>query len=99
MITRIEADGFKSLRGFAVDLEPLTAIVGANGTGKSNLFDALELLSRLASMDVTAALAGGRGSRRDQFSRTRDDAARSMTLSLEMLLPAGAQTRVRYEIV
>jgi AAA15 family ATPase/GTPase len=30
MITRVEIDGFKSFRNFAVDLEPLTAIVGPN---------------------------------------------------------------------
>jgi predicted ATPase len=70
MITRIEADGFKSLRGFAVDVEPLTAIVGVNGRGKSNVFDALRLISRLPAMSVLDALGEGRGTRRDQFSRT-----------------------------
>jgi putative ribosome biogenesis GTPase RsgA len=82
MITRVEADGFKSLRRFAVDLEPLTVILGANATGKSNLFDVLQILSRLATTDVTTALASGRGSRRDQFSRTADDAVFVMTLAL-----------------
>ena len=66
MITRIEVDGFKSLRDFAVDLEPLTAIVGPNGVGKSNLFDALQLLSGLADTDVVTALGEGRGGRLDQ---------------------------------
>lgn len=106
MITRIEADGFKSLRGFAVDLEPLTAIVGVNGTGKSNLFDALRLLSRLPVMNVVDALVEGRGTRRDQFSRTADGAAQQMSLAVELLLPASSEgrqplrhTRFRYEIV
>ncbi|AUX25784.1 hypothetical protein SOCEGT47_063360 [Sorangium cellulosum] len=86
MITRIEVDGFKSLRGFALDLEPLTAIVGASGAGKSNLLDALHLLSRLAQTSVTEALKGGRGAIRDQFSRLRDGAAGRVSLSVEMLL-------------
>ncbi|XYH95912.1 AAA family ATPase [Sorangium sp. So ce1128] len=86
MITRIEVDGFKSLRGFALDLEPLTAIVGANGAGKSNLLDALHLLSRLAQTSVTEALQGGRGAIRDQFSRLRDGAAGRISISVEMLL-------------
>lgn len=107
MITRIEADGFKSLRGFAVDLEPLTAIVGVNGTGKSNLFEALQVLSGLPAMGVVDALhAAGRGTARDMFSRTADDSARQMRLAVELLLPAACggprplrHTRFRYEIV
>ncbi|WP_437764432.1 AAA family ATPase [Sorangium sp. So ce281] len=88
MITRIEVDGFKSLRGFGLDLEPLTAIVGPNGAGKSNLLDALHLLSRLAQTSVTEALKGGRGAIRDQFSRLRDGAAGKISISVEMLLRA-----------
>ena len=41
MITRLEVDGFKSLRDFAVDLEPCTVLVGPNSAGKSNIMDAL----------------------------------------------------------
>lgn len=88
MITRIEVDGFKSLRGFALDLEPLTAVVGPNGAGKSNLLDALHLLSRLAQTSVTEALKGGRGAIRDQFSRLRDGAAGRIRIGVEMLLGA-----------
>jgi AAA15 family ATPase/GTPase len=48
MITQIEIDGFKTFKDFKVELAPFQVIVGANGSGKSNLFDALQLLSRLA---------------------------------------------------
>ncbi len=106
MIRRIEIDGFKSLRGFALDLEPLTAIVGANGAGKSNLLDALHLLSRLAQVDVTEALRSGRGAIRDQFSRTRDGAAERIRICADVLLGAdssaaraGAPVRIRCEVV
>src|SRR6185436_16275568 len=105
MITRIEADGFKSLRSFAVDLEPLTAIVGVNGTGKSNLFDALRFLSRLPAMPLLDALAEGRGTRHDQFSRTATGAIEHIKLAVELLLPPSGEgyaplrhTRFRYEI-
>ena len=40
MLTRIEIDGFKTFEGFRLDLEPLTAVVGPNASGKFNLFDA-----------------------------------------------------------
>ena len=61
MITRIEIDGFKTFQDFSLDLAPLQVIVGANGAGKSNLFDALMLLSRLADSDLHSAFQGMRG--------------------------------------
>lgn len=43
MITQIRVDGFKSFVGFQLDVPPLLIMLGANGAGKSNLFDALRL--------------------------------------------------------
>ena len=105
MITRIEVDGFKSLRDFAVDLEPLTAIVGPNGVGKSNLFDALQLLSGLADTDVVTALGEGRGGRLDQFARAQGGDSTRIKIGTELLLEgsgaAGSaipQSRFRHRI-
>jgi len=86
MITRIEVDGFKSLRGFSLEFEPLTAIIGANGAGKSNLFDVLRLLSLLPRMNVTEALRSLRGHIRDQFSQTKGGPGNRITISVEFLL-------------
>ncbi len=55
MITRIEIDGFKTFRNFKLNLAPFQVIVGANGVGKSNLFDALRLLYQLADKDLRTA--------------------------------------------
>ena len=55
MITRIEIDGFKMFQAFSLDLEPVVCVVGANAVGKSNLFDGLRLLSRLADNDLRTA--------------------------------------------
>lgn len=107
MITRIEVDGFKSLRGFSLELSPLTAIIGANGAGKSNLLDAMKLLSLLAQNNVTEALKSGRGAVRDQFSRTGSGVVDGIRISTDMLLatapehaepraPEAVQTRVRH---
>ena len=52
MLTRIEIDGFKTFENQAIDLTPFTAIIGNNAAGKSNLFDAIQLLSHLATRDV-----------------------------------------------
>lgn len=86
MITRLEVDGFKSLRGFEIDLEPLTVLVGPNGAGKSNIVEALALISRLGTWRTPeAALKEGRGTAMDQFWRHRDEVARTMTMALETL--------------
>ncbi len=55
MLTKISISGYKSLQETTVSFAPFTVIVGLNNTGKSNLFDALHLLSNLAQMPVTSA--------------------------------------------
>ncbi len=50
MLHRVRIHGYKSLRDVEVRFDrPLTVIMGANAAGKSNLFDALALLSRAAT--------------------------------------------------
>lgn len=87
MITRLEVDGFKSLRGFAVDLEPFTVLIGPNGAGKSNILEAIGLLHRLAHEEPEVALKGGRGRASDQFSRYRSEAVREISMAVETLKP------------
>ena len=55
MLTRLEVDGFKNLMGVRVDFGPLTCIAGPNSVGKSNLFDAIRLLSLLADHTLVEA--------------------------------------------
>ena len=49
MIRRVKVQGYKSLKDIEVELRPLTVIFGPNAAGKSNLFDALALLSRMVT--------------------------------------------------
>lgn len=104
MITRIELDGFKSFQDFKLELAPFQAIIGANAVGKSNLFDALRLLSRFGETDLRTAILDpqGRGNPGELFTLLPDGrSAERMRLAVEMLLnpqPALKYTRLRYEV-
>lgn len=102
MITRIEIDGFKSLRDFSMDLEPFTVLVGPNSVGKSNVLDALMLLSRLASVPISEAFKSGRGLRLDQFTWRGGEPGRTMRFAAEMWVDIGsesvARAKLRYEL-
>jgi predicted ATPase len=49
MIRRVHVVGYKSLADVTIEFGPLTVIFGPNAAGKSNLFDALGLLGRMAT--------------------------------------------------
>lgn len=113
MITKIEISGFKSFVDFKMEFSPLTVIAGTNASGKSNLFDALHLLSNLAKMDLRSAFSNKklRGDLSELFTKYSDDlSASEMRFAVEMLVPrtvkdnwggeAQVKTpRLRYEVV
>jgi predicted ATPase len=94
MLTRLKVDGFKNLAGVDVQLGPLTCVAGANGVGKSNLFDAIRFLAALADapiLEAACAVRGGdarRGDLRTLFRRVGDRVADRMSFLVEMLIPA-----------
>ncbi len=68
MIRRVRIQGYKSLKDVEVALQPLTVIIGPNAAGKSNLFDALGLLSRcVTSRTLGEAFKGHRGTPVETF--------------------------------
>ena len=48
MLTRFEVKGFKSLLDVGVDLGAVNVFIGANGSGKTNLLEALGFLGTVA---------------------------------------------------
>ncbi|MFB0545314.1 MAG: AAA family ATPase, partial [Anaerolineae bacterium] len=68
MIKRVRIRGYKSLKDVEIELQPLTVIIGPNAAGKSNLFDALGLLSRcVTSQTLGEAFKGHRGAPAEAF--------------------------------
>jgi predicted ATPase len=94
MLTRLKVSGFKNLYNVDVRFGPFTCIAGTNGVGKSNLFDAIEFLSKLAEHSlVEAALSvrdeGGKtGDIRSLFLRMRDEYSSEMSFAAEMIIPS-----------
>ncbi len=89
MLTYIKINGFKSFQDFEMTFTPLTVIAGANAAGKSNLFDALRLLSRLAEVDKvhTAFRENQRGDLHELFTQyDNGECASVMEFVVEMLV-------------
>lgn len=110
MITKIIVNGFKSFQNFEMHFTPLTIVAGANASGKSNLFDALKLLSRLAETDLKMAFSEQRGNPSELFTQYGENwYASEMKFIVEMLIDRNVRdnwggraelnnTRLRYEL-
>lgn len=92
MLTKLEVDGFKNLAGFSVEFGPFTCIAGANGVGKSNVFDAIQFLSLLADHPLMDAAEAVRTTRDERNGDTRDllwsgSSNGVMRFAAEMIVP------------
>jgi predicted ATPase len=94
MLTRLEVDGFKNLLDVCVDFGPFTCIAGENGTGKSNLFDAIQFLSLLSGMSMIEAAQEVRGAKSERVGDPRDlfwngyaAGEHRLQLAAEMIVP------------
>ena len=92
MLTRLKVSGFKNLVDVDVPLGPFTCVAGANGTGKSNLFDAIQFLSALADNTLVDAAQSVRSEEgkpsdvRNLFHRTSDTDTQEISLEAEMII-------------
>lgn len=93
MLTRLKVSGFKNLVDVDVRFGPFTCVAGANGVGKSNLFDAIRFLSAIADRPlIEAALSvrnegGQTADVRSLFHRVGDNYDDEMSFEAEMIVP------------
>ena len=108
MLNRIHIQGFKSLRDATVELAPLVVLFGPNAAGKSNLLEALLLLSRLVGeRTLSEAFAEGiRGYPLEAFTLADGGLEQllhgpmpHLRLEVEMSTPLPAASRRRPDIL
>lgn len=97
MLTYIKINGFKSFHNFEMNFTPFTVIAGANGSGKSNLLDALQLLKSLTQgKTVKQAFREQRGEFRELFTQYgSNEYATEMYFCLELFINS---EKYEYEI-
>jgi predicted ATPase len=57
LLKRIKLDGFRSIKNMDLELGPLNVLIGANGSGKSNLVAFLELMNELSTIRLQQFVA------------------------------------------
>lgn len=110
MLTRIEIDGFKTFRDFAMDIPPFMVVLGRNASGKSNLFDAIRFLTLIASGTLVEAVHQMRGDIDELLHVPLDGSSTKLiTFAVEVLLDPTVRddfgeerqithSRLRYEV-
>jgi len=95
MLTRLKVSGFKNLIDVDIRFSPFTCIAGANGVGKSNLFDAIQFLSALSDHPLMEAARSIRDEggisydvRRLFHCLEKDSYDKEMSFEAEMLIPS-----------
>src|SRR4051812_17886352 len=86
-VTRVHFEAFKSLYDVTCDLDHFTVITGSNGSGKSNLVDALNFLGEVYADGLEFAVSRAGGYDNIAHRRTRR-AKRNISLEVEVRLDA-----------
>jgi len=97
MLTRLRIDGFKNLVDVDLRFGPFTCLAGANGVGKSNVFDAIVFLGSLADATFVEAAAAVRadgddgGDMLELMFRSGDHVRDRMRFVCDLLVPRDAE--------
>lgn len=84
MLTRFEVQGYRSLRRLFLEPTSLVAIVGPNGSGKTNILRALRLLSAAARGTLARSLAEEGGISAALWGGARDKGPARLGVAVEL---------------
>lgn len=93
MLTRLKVSGFKNLVDVDVRFGAFTCIAGANGVGKSNLFDAIRFLSALTDdtlLNAALSIRDAKGKTsdiRNIFHRSGNNFSDAIAFEAEIIIP------------
>jgi predicted ATPase len=105
MLTKLKVSGFKNLLDTEIYFGPFTCIAGANGVGKSNVFDAIHFLNLLTTKELTDAAQsirderGKSGNIRGLFFRSGNTPVGTMRFEAEMITPKEAVDHLRQKAI
>jgi len=95
-ITEIHIEGLRTLADVRLKLDGLTVLIGENGTGKSSIIEACELLRRLASQDFMSEFYNPHGG---PFALFRDGASLlRWTVLFQATFPGEPPTTIEYRV-
>jgi predicted ATPase len=84
LLVALTVKNFKSIREAHLRFGPLTCVIGHNGVGKSNLFDAIHFLSLLAEGDIYQATVDVRRTSDGSYSPLDLILGRNSDLAIEL---------------
>ena len=91
MLLGLRIENFKNIREAHIRFGAFTCLIGHNGVGKSNLFDAIHFLSALAEHEIPVAALEVRSASDGSYSPLdlvfRRDPERKIVLSADMVVP------------
>src|SRR5207237_9070791 len=90
MIRKVRVENYKSILDLSMDLGRVTVLIGANGSGKSNILEAIALASAAAQDKLDNEFLSSRGIRvtetrfmRSAFDKTPTTSGEGIRLSVE----------------
>jgi predicted ATPase len=93
MITSINVKGFKSFREFSIQPGQMNLVIGANGTGKSNLAELVRFIARLPKEDLRSTINNMGG---ENNIRTKTTAGAPLKFHLEFELDQDKSRGIEY---
>lgn len=98
MIKSIYIDNFKALNDFSIDLKPLTVLIGGNGSGKSTILQAIDLLCNIVKMDIDSYIQSRVWEPSDLKSQLSSSSKRQITFRTTFELDIDGNEELIWEI-